>query len=203
MIKTVVKGNLNTSYGNYPVTMYDVDKKKPVAIFKSCRYASIYVFGESRANIVTTKSILAKRKHEVYSPGYKVIVTFRSATPDQKIELGDKNSLILDGRFINPDKERKEQVKKEKTYDVVQAPNVVREDRNKQAIYLLKNGHTVKEITKKLEISDHTVRGIINENKVISVHNRVSDLDIDGLREIQVVINNRIKLLESEEVSTP
>lgn len=189
---------LHPSYGNYPVTMYDVDNKKPVAIFKSCGYASTYVFGENRSTMVSTRSILSKRKHEIYSPGYKVIVTFRSASPDQKIELGDKNSLILDGRFINPDKERKERVKKEKTYDVVQAPNVVREDRNKKAIELLKNGHTVKEIAQNLEIKENTVRGIINDNKVLSVHTRVSDLEIDELKEMQIIISNRIKLLEKE-----
>jgi len=196
------KNSLHPSYGNYPVTMYDVDKKKPVAIFKSCGYASTYVFGENRSTMVSTRSILSKRKHEVYSPGYKVIVTFRSASPDHKIELGDKNSLILDSRFINPDKERKERVKKEKTYyDVVQAPNVVREDRNKKAIELLKNGHTVKEIAQNLEITENTVRGVINDNKVLSVHTRVSELSVDELKEMQIVISNRIKLLESEETN--
>jgi len=198
---SAAKAVLHSSHGTYPVTMYDVDNKKPVAVFKSCRYASIYVFGESRWNTVTTKSILSKRKHEVYSPGYKVIVTFRSASPDHKIELGDKNSLILDSRFINRDKERKERVKTEEVYDVVKAPNVVREDRNKKAIELLKNGHTVKEIAQNLEITENTVRGVINDNKVLSVHTRVSELSVDELKEMQIVISNRIKLLESEETN--
>lgn len=192
------KSSLHPSYGNYPVTMYDVDKKKPVAIFKSCVYASTYVFGENRSTMVNTRSILSKRKHEVYSPGYKVIVTFRSASPDHRIELGDKNSLILDDRFINRDKERKERVKTEEVYNVVKAPNVVREDRNKKAIELLKSGHTVKEIAQNLEIKENTVRGIINDNKVLSVHTRVSDLEIDKLKEMQIIISNRIELLEKE-----
>jgi hypothetical protein len=79
-----------------PITLYDVNTKKVVGIFKTKTLCSNYIFAETHnCNHITRITASISKKVRIKSNG--LLLTVRTANPEQVLILGDFNYIIMNG----------------------------------------------------------------------------------------------------------
>ncbi len=90
----------NTNYrsvGTLAITVYDVELKKPVLVFKSSYTCIKYVYKHGKQNKDIINYINKKRRSTKNT--FNKIITFRYSTLQQKQLLGDQEMIILDQNY--------------------------------------------------------------------------------------------------------
>jgi hypothetical protein len=79
-----------------PITLYDVSVKKAVGIFKNKTLCAKYIFGDVHQSTMLSRITQSvRRKSRIHTEEF--IYTARMSNEEQKIILGDKNFVILNG----------------------------------------------------------------------------------------------------------
>jgi hypothetical protein len=79
-----------------PATLYDVNTKKVVGIFKTKTLVAKYIFAEAHnCQSITRITASISKKVRIKSDG--LLLTVRTANPEQVLILGDRDFIILNG----------------------------------------------------------------------------------------------------------
>ena len=79
-----------------PITLYDVSVKKAVGVFKNKTLCAKYIFGDVHNSTMMSR-ITQSVRHKVRIHTQEIIYTARMSNDEQKIILGDKDFVILNG----------------------------------------------------------------------------------------------------------
>ncbi len=177
---------------DYPITMYDCDEQKLVAIFRSKKVCSVYIFGKS--NRITGITIRDKIVSQQSRNPYKRRITFRTATQEQRDLLVDKTMLlILDDRFLLDDgvlvKKGSQSLNSSSDYAAPKRSAAI-----PKILPLAKQGHTPQEICDILELSITTVkRECYSRMYVLDGYKNCSKEEIQEMIDI---LTNRLTIIK-------